>query len=197
MQGATRNIEPRGCVFVGGIDPGVLEINDPQQRRSLSNNAGFGLLSLAQGFGGGGSTPEMAIETFDKMEAFVISRNAGIDKVMRGIGIANRFSAGMNGTRADTSTEDPSLFCTEERVIKGLAEQCRFHSDEASLMMAASPPVGKQVRIRPLPEATDGAPAETGNRLVIFDEFRHCRPWSLWPLLTWRVRVWGVNSLQR
>jgi hypothetical protein len=140
MQGATRNIEPRGCVFVGGIDPGVLEINDPQQRRSLSNNAGFGLLSLAQGFGGGGSTPEMAIETFDKMEAFVISRNAGIDKVMRGIGIANRFSAGMNGTRADTSTEDPSLFCTEERVIKGLAEQCRFHSDEASLMMAASPP---------------------------------------------------------
>ena len=77
---AVHNMQPSGCVAIGEIDPGALELAGKQQGSRLPGYFGYGLLSLAQGFGGDGSPTEMSIQNFDKLEAFVISRNAGSTK---------------------------------------------------------------------------------------------------------------------
>jgi hypothetical protein len=128
------------CSVLPGIDPASLQLRPSSGQTRSQELYSVGLVALATGFGSEQEIPAMSLVAGNQMLAYVVNRNRGVDKVMRGLGIANRLAAGLNGRKADTSNEDPSLFCTQDRVIAGSADQCRLQSQNANLMMLALQP---------------------------------------------------------
>ena len=128
------------CSPLPNIDPSALGLLASGAERKSQSPYSSGLVSLATGFGSEQEIPSMNVIHPNQMEAYVVNRNRGVDKFMRGLSIANRVSAGLNGREADTSAEDPSLFCTQQTVMSKAPDQCRLKGQDGNLMMVALQP---------------------------------------------------------